>query len=314
MRDGHEPGRVTARRDGRSERARAARAVGLEVSRTRYLRTLDRLRRCERASRLAALLGPLDGVVSGRARRPVEVASADARLVVGKLWTAGERYRRMLGVLDRDPDGIDPGAGRSPAAVADLRRRLSDVPARFDAGEYRAVAETLGAAREAVRALLEAREVDCEAFAGVEPTRLEAAAEAAAEALRTEHRHRRETRRRRHEASAAGATDEGEADYRTPVGNSDQIHPAALDPENVDPDLIASLVDEDDEEPVVADDLGGSGEPDAERDEPTVEEVVGERFDIRVDDPDDADGADEGPDRTGGFRFGAVEDDETDDG
>jgi hypothetical protein len=312
---------VTESADDRSEHARAARAVGLEVRRVRYLRTLDRLRRCGRASRLAALLGPLDGVVSDGARHAVEVASADARVVVGKLWTTGERYRRMLETVDRDPDLVDPGAGRSPAAVADLRQHLSEVPARFDAGEYRAVAETLAAARATIRALFEAREADCEAFAGVDPDRLEAVAEAAAKALRTEHRHRREARRRQRGESRA------EPDYRTPVGNSDQIHPEALDPENVDPELIASLADEDEEAATVVDDLprtvGRDAGTESGREERTTEEVIGSSFDIQVDedgatvvDASESDGPDEeregdGPaDDDGGFQFGAVEGDE----
>jgi len=47
MTAGGEPAGVTER-DG-SERATTTRALGLEVSRARYLRTLDRVRRCERA-------------------------------------------------------------------------------------------------------------------------------------------------------------------------------------------------------------------------------------------------------------------------
>ncbi len=320
--------RVTESADDRLARGRAARAVGLEVSRARYVRTLDRVRRCERATRLAALLGSLDGVVADRVRRSVEVASADARLVLGKLWMAGERYRRILEAVDRDPDRVDPGADRSPGAVEDLRLRLSGVPDRFEAGEYRAVAETLAAARTTIQALFAAREDDCEAFVGVEPDRLEAVAEAAAEALRTEHRDRREAQRAQRKESRS------EADYRTPVGNSDQIHPEALDPENVDPDLIASLADEDDgthestEETAVADDPRRTIDPDdgaePERDGPTPEEAIGASFDIQADktetdrreEGDDAaeDGRDsdeedddEGDDGAGGFRFGAVE-------
>lgn len=326
----------------RSGRVRAARAVGLEVTRARYIRTLDRLRRSGRASRAAALFTPLDGVVSARARRTVEVASADARLVLGKLWTAGERYRRMLEAVDRDPDRVDPGAGRSPAAVADLRRRLSDVPGRFDAGEYRAVAETLAAARTTIRALLEARVDDCEAFVGVDPERLETVAETAAEALRTEHRHRSgaQSRRRGEPPAEAGG------DHRTPVGTPDRIRPEALDPENVDPGLHLPPVDgdggesedsedseddEDTEEPVVSDDQTRTTGPGAEteRDEQTAEEIVGASFDIRGDESDRSAGADDATsadgetdadtgetddrgedadDDHGGFRFDAVED------
>ncbi|MEF8818326.1 MAG: hypothetical protein V5A31_03950 [Haloferacaceae archaeon] len=326
---------MTERGDGQSGRARAARAVGLEVSRARYVRTLDRVRRCERATRLAARLGPLDEVVADRARCSVEVASADARLVLGKLWMAGERYRRMLEAVDRDPDRVDPGADRSPGAVGELRRRLSGVPDRFEAGEYRAVAETLAAARTTIRALFAAREDDCEAFAGVDPDRLEAAAEAVAEALRTEHRDRREARRAQREESRS------ETDYRTPVGNSDQIHPEALDPENVDPDLIASLADEDDEshgrdegperneERVATDDQRRTSAPDdgadPERDGPTPEEAIGAGFELQADETEtdsreegddatedgrDGDGAGDEEDDTGGFRFGVVDGDE----
>lgn len=298
-----------------SAHAAAARALGLEVSRARYLRTLDRVRRCERAARLLGRLGPLARVTPVSASETVEIASADARLVLVKLWTAGERYRRVLAAVERDPDLVDPGAGRSPAEFADLRRRLSDAPRHATEGDYAAVAAAMTAARRAIRDLLDARHEDCEAFAGVDPDRLADAAETAAEALVVEHEARREALRRRH----GGREVDVEPDYRTPVGNSDQVRPEALEAENVDPDLIASLADDD--EPVDPDDLARALGTDRDAafdpdDATSVEEVIGASFDIEVSDPEGADAPTDDPedaaaDEESGFEFGvATEDDE----
>lgn len=317
---------VTERDD--PERAAVARSLGLEVSRARYLRTLDRVRRCERTARLLGRLGPLARVAPVSARRSVEIASADARLVLVKLWTAGERYRRVLAAVDRDPDQVDPGAGRSPADFADLRRRLSDAPQRADESDYAAVAATMAAARRAIRTLLDARLDDCGAFVGVDPDRLARAAETAAEALTLEHEAREEALRRRHGEREADA----EADYRTPVGNSDQVRPEALEAENVDPDLIASLADDD--EAVDPDELAralgtdAATESDPDHDATTAEEVIGASFDIGAAEGDASEqvdearaSADEPADETerrrttetddaSGFEFGAVPDEE----
>lgn len=227
-------------RDGDGKRA-TARAVGLEVSRERYLRTTDRLRRCERTTRLAGWLGPVAGVLPGDARRRVEVASADAREVLGKLWTAGERYRLVAERLD---GAVDPADGVDPDAFDDLQRRLAETPERFDAGDHGAVADTLAEARKTMRRLLDARYDDVGALARFDPDRLRAAAEDAAEAVDTGRRERRGERETGQEA--------GE-DLVTPVGNSDQIRPEALEDENVGPDAIADLADE--EEAVDPDDL-----------------------------------------------------------
>jgi len=226
-------------RDGDGKRA-TARAVGLEVSRERYLRTTDRLRRCERTTRLAGWLGPVAGVLPGDARRRVEVASADAREVLGKLWTAGERYRLVAERLD---GAVDPADGVDPDAFDDLQRRLAGAPERFDAGEHGAVADTLAEARKTMRRLLDARYDDVGALARFDPDRLREAAEA----VDTE-------RRAGGEAGRETGREAGE-DLVTPVGNSDQIRPEAVEDENVDPDAVADLADEEEEEAVDPDDL-----------------------------------------------------------
>jgi hypothetical protein len=239
--------RGVAERDGDGPRA-TARAVGLEVSRERYLRTTDRLRRCERTTRLAGWLGPVAAVLPGNTRRRVEVASADAREVLGKLWTAGERYRIVAERVDGET--VDPTAGVDPDAFDDLRRRLTDAPAAVDAGEYGAVADTLAEARRTMRRLLDARYDDVGALSRFEPDRLRAAAAEAAAEVDTRRRERRGERETGGEA---------EEDLVAPVGNSDQIRPEAPEDENVDPGGIADLADDaDDADAVDQDDLAAA--------------------------------------------------------
>jgi hypothetical protein len=347
MTDGDERAGVPRQDRDDPGRRRAARALGLEVRRERYLRTLDRVRRCGRAARVAALFGPLARVTPGDPRRSVEVASADARVVLAKLWTAGERYRRVLDAVGGDGDRIAPGGGVEPTTFADLRDRLSRAPGRYDAGQYGAVAEAMAAADRTVRTLLEAREDDCDLLAGFDPEALASAAEEAAAEMRADHEARREAVRERRSRHEPGV----EADYLTPVGNSDAVRPEALEAENVDPDLIAALADEDDEvdgdevaRALGADDAATDLDP--ARDAADAAEVIGERFDIETDeegvtvvegeetreredgageetpekggagqntpedvDADDGDGRDD-EDPHGGFEFGAVADDE----
>ena len=337
MTDGGERAGVP-RQDDDSGRRLAARTLGLEVRRDRYLRTLDRVRRCGRAARVAALLGPLARAMPGDPRRSVEVASADARVVLAKLWTAGERYRRVLDAVGGDGDRIAPGGGVEPSAFADLRDRLSRAPGQYDAGEYDAVADTMAAAGRTVRTLLGAREDDCDLLAGFDPEALASGAEEAAAEMRADHEARREAVRERRARNEPG----DEADYLTPVGNSDAVSPEALEAENVDPDLIAALADDEDE--VDGDDIAralgvdeGAVDLDRAGDAADAAEVIGERFNIETDEEgetvveadetreeddedtreedggggdtrEDVDADDEDP--HGGFEFGAVADDE----
>lgn len=293
-------------RDADDSGSAAARAVGLELSVERYVRTLDRLRRCGRACRVAGLSGPLARAVPGTDRRTVTIASADAREALGKLWTAGERYRRVVEAVGGDPESVDPGAGRSAAAFATLRGRLTVTPDRAVAGEYTAAASTLREARSAVQTLLEARRADCETLAalGVGTDRLrEAATEAAAE-MNEAYEVRRATERAERESGESGR------EFITPVGNSDAIDPAALKDENVDPAALMEMV-EDDEVPdpdpdpeglsrAVEGDSDAGPEPDADgegasADEgPPPEEAIGSSFDITVD--DEAEPSDDGVD------------------
>lgn len=209
---------------------------------------------------------------------------------------AGERYRRVVEAVGGDPESVDPGGGRSAAAFATLRGRLTVAPDRAVAGEYTAVASTLREARSAVRTLLEARHADCEAFAtlGVGTDRLrEAATEAAAE-MNEAYEVRRATERAERERESA----ESGREFVTPVGNSDAIDPAALEDENVDPDALAAMV-EDDEVPdpdpdperlsrAVEGDSDASPEPDADEG-PPPEEAIGSSFEIAVDEAEPSD-------------------------
>lgn len=303
-------------------RRRAARALGLEVRRERYLRTLDRVQRCGRAARVAALVGPLARVVSGDAQRSVEVAGADARVVLAKLWTAGERYRRVLDAVGGDGDRIDPGGGVEPAAFAALRDRLSRAPGRYEAGEYAAVAEAMAEADRTVRALLKTREADCGLLAEFDPETLASATEDAAREMRAAHERRREAVRERRAHHRPGV----EADYLTPVGNSDAVRPEALEAGNVDPDLIASLADDDEEvdpdefaRALGVDETAPEADPDPARDAAEAVEVIGEQFDIEADGDEvvgesrgDADDGESGDGATddGGFEFGPVVEDD----
>lgn len=321
---------------------RAARAVGLEVSCERYVQTLVRVRRVRRAAWLAARLGPLAGTVPGTDRRTVAVAGGDASEVLGKLWTAGERYRRLHESLDGAGDRVDPGGDRSAEAFADLRRRLTAAPDRAQAGNYAAVAAAMADADRAIRSLREARADDCAALAGFDAERLRAAAEEAAEEMNAAYRARR-----------AARTTTGAEESPDQTGSGDGVEAPARRAETGD--------DEADEAPVAADDGGaantGSSEGDAESgtDEPDQtaegehatrdddeeaavgsEAVIGSSFDIDVSDDSEArdrttasadsraatdeegEGAatdEETPDDDGGFRFGVAteppEDDET---
>jgi hypothetical protein len=259
----------------------AARAVGLEVSRERYLRTLDRVRRCGRATRLAALLGPLGPSVPGTDRRSVVVASADAREVLGKLWTAGERYRLVLAALGGDADRVDPGAGHDDEAFAELRGRLASAPRRARAGDYGAVSAAMRDARAAIRALLDAREADCEALSAFDPDRLRRVAGDAATALGEKHEARREATRERAATPEDGAESAGDEDDEDDESEADTEPEPEPEPEATPDETRAA--EDDDAAPAAP------------------EEVIGARFEIAVDD-----GTDDPDDEDGGFEFNVV--------
>jgi hypothetical protein len=310
---------------------RVARAVGLEVTCERYVQTLVRVRRVRRAAWLAARLGPLAGAVPGTDRRTVAVAGGDASEVLGKLWTAGERYRRLHESLDGAGSRVDPGGDCSAAAFVDLRRRLTAAPDRARAGDYAAVAAAMADADRAIRSLREAHADDCAALAGFDAERLRAAAAEAAGEMNAAYRARR-----------AGRTTTEAEEPPDQTGSRDEVEAPERRAEAGD--------DRAEEEPVAADDggaanaggpEGGGGQTTPEDDEEAAvgsEAVIGSSFDIDVsggseardhtttpadsrataDDEGEGAAADEEPpgsDDDGGFRFGVAteppEDDET---
>jgi hypothetical protein len=293
----------------------AARAVGLEVSRGRYLRTLDRVRRCARATRVAALAGPVGPYVPGADRQSVVVASADAREVLGKLWTAGERYRRMADALGGDADAVDPGAGRDETAFADLRLRLAAAPDRAQVGEYEAVAAALREARAAIRALMTAREADCETLATAAPDRLRAAAEEAARAMDADHEARRSRERAEAGTTEAEGHEEREDGVEADDGPATAVEEGATaggrDDEAVEETTDDPPVEEAEAEAgaeaetgAANDVIGASFEIDVEAEDVPVEEAEAAGADGA---PDDEARADEDEDGTeGGFEFGVV--------
>jgi len=321
----------------------AARAVGLEVTCERYVQTLVRVRRVRRAAWLAARLGPLAGAVPGTDRLPVAVAGGDAREVLGKLWTAGERYRRLRESLDGSGDRVDPGGGRSAASFAGLRRRLTAAPDRARAGDYAAVAAAMADADRAIRDLREARADDCAALAEFDPGRLRTAAEAAAGEMNAAYEARRAARTTTEDEATAGATERDAEDDNAPErtaaetddgdasSEADEPGPDAaeheqtaerenardrgVDADAADPEaVIGSSFDID-----VSEERGVRGGAAASADETAVGgDESGDDGDDRATDDESGEAGDEGPaadeaDDDTAFEFGVVTDPPADD-